>query len=85
VRKRAAEVEAKLKRLDDAIENGIADVSEPMLDERVIGSKSALRARWWLLRAQKRPVLECPVLCRSGALGEIRTPDPRNRNVACTR
>jgi hypothetical protein len=32
---RAAEAEAKLKRLYDAIENGIADVSDPMLKERV--------------------------------------------------
>ncbi len=35
LRKRAAEAEAKLKRLYDAIENGIADVSDPMLRERV--------------------------------------------------
>jgi site-specific DNA recombinase len=35
LRKRAAEAEAKLKRLYDAIENGIADVSDPMLKERV--------------------------------------------------
>jgi hypothetical protein len=34
LRKRAAEAEAKLKRLYDAIENGIADVSDPMLKER---------------------------------------------------
>jgi site-specific DNA recombinase len=32
---RKAEAEAKLKRLYDAIENGIADVSDPMLKERV--------------------------------------------------
>jgi len=31
LRKRAAEADAKLKRLYDAIENGIADVSDPML------------------------------------------------------
>ena len=35
LRKRAAEAGAKLKRLYDAIENGIADVSDPMLKERV--------------------------------------------------
>ena len=35
LRKRPAEAEAKLKRLFDAIENGIADVSDPMLKERV--------------------------------------------------
>jgi hypothetical protein len=31
LRKRAAEAEAKLKRLYDAIESGIADVSDPLL------------------------------------------------------
>jgi hypothetical protein len=40
LRKRAAEAEAKLKRLYDAIENGIADVSDPMLRERVTELKS---------------------------------------------
>ncbi|HLZ01749.1 MAG TPA: recombinase family protein [Bradyrhizobium sp.] len=40
LRKRAAEAEAKLKRLYDAIENGIADVSDPMLKERVTELKS---------------------------------------------
>jgi site-specific DNA recombinase len=33
LRKRASEAEAKLKRLYDAIENGIADVSDPMLKD----------------------------------------------------
>jgi len=31
LRKRAAETDAKLKRLYDAIENGIADLADPML------------------------------------------------------
>src|SRR5215472_7068196 len=35
LRKRAAAADAKLKRLYDAIENGIADVSDQMLKERV--------------------------------------------------
>ena len=35
LRKRSAEADAKLKRLYDAIEKGIADVSDPMLKERV--------------------------------------------------
>ena len=48
---------------------------------RIMGSKSALlRARSSPHQAQNRLCLECPVLYRSGALGEIRTPDPRNRN-----
>jgi site-specific DNA recombinase len=40
LRKRAAEAEAKLKRLYDAIENGNADVSDPMLKERVTELKA---------------------------------------------
>jgi Recombinase len=40
LRKRAAEADAKLNRLYDAIENGIADVSDPLLKERVTGLKS---------------------------------------------
>jgi site-specific DNA recombinase len=35
LRKRAAEVDAKLKRLYDAIENGVADLADPMLKGRV--------------------------------------------------
>jgi site-specific DNA recombinase len=40
LRKRAAEADAKLKRLYDAIENGIADVSDPMLKDRVTELKA---------------------------------------------
>ncbi len=40
LRKRGSESEAKLKRLYDAIENGIADVSDPMLKELVTDLKS---------------------------------------------
>src|SRR5436305_939691 len=35
LRKRAAEADAKLKRLYDAIENGVADLSDPMLKYRI--------------------------------------------------
>ncbi len=35
MRKRAAEADAKLKRLYDAIENGIADLSDLMLKDRI--------------------------------------------------
>ena len=35
MRKRAAEAEAKLKRLYEAIENGVADLADPMLKDRV--------------------------------------------------
>ena len=44
LRKRGAEADTKLKRLYDAIENGIADVSDPMLKERVTELK-AIRDR----------------------------------------
>jgi site-specific DNA recombinase len=40
LRKRATEAEAKLKRLYDAIENGISDVSDPMLKARVTELKA---------------------------------------------
>jgi site-specific DNA recombinase len=42
LRKRAAEADTKLKRLYDAIENGVADLSDPMLKER-IGELKATR------------------------------------------
>src|SRR6266852_7126402 len=42
LRKRAAEADAKLKRLYDAIENGIADLSDPTLKDR-IGELKATR------------------------------------------
>jgi site-specific DNA recombinase len=35
LRKRAAEVDAKLRRLYDAIENGVADLSDHMLKDRI--------------------------------------------------
>jgi hypothetical protein len=40
LRKRAAEAEAKLKRLYEAIENDVADLSDPMLKERVAELKA---------------------------------------------
>jgi len=40
LRKRGAEADARLKRLYDAIENGIADVSDPVLKERVTELKA---------------------------------------------
>jgi len=42
LRKRAAEAEVKLKRLYDAIEDGIADLADPMLKDRV-AELSAIR------------------------------------------
>jgi hypothetical protein len=35
LRKRASEADAKLKRLYDAIENGVADLTDPMLKDRI--------------------------------------------------
>ena len=40
LRKRAAEAEGKLKRLYDAIENGVADLSDPLLKERIAELKA---------------------------------------------
>ena len=40
LRKRAAEADAKLKRLYDAIENGIADLTDPLLKDRVTELKA---------------------------------------------
>ena len=40
LRKRVSEADTKLKRLYDAIENGIADVSDPMLKEHVTELKA---------------------------------------------
>ena len=40
LRKRAAEADAKLRRLYDAIENGVADLADPMLKDRVAELKA---------------------------------------------
>ena len=40
LRKRAAEADAKLKRLYDAIENGVADLADPMLKDRIAELKA---------------------------------------------
>src|SRR3974390_2378344 len=54
LRKRAAEADAKLKRLYDAIENGIADLSAPMLKDRVAELKATRdQARLDAERAQE--------------------------------
>ena len=43
MRKRLAEADAKLKRLSDAIENGIADLADPMLKDRIAAVASLAR------------------------------------------
>jgi site-specific DNA recombinase len=54
LRKRAAEAEAKLKRLYDAIENGVADLSDPMLKDRIAELKAVRdQARTDAERAQE--------------------------------
>src|SRR6202023_4049286 len=40
LRERAAETDAKLTRLYDAIENGVADLADPMLKDRIAGLKA---------------------------------------------
>ena len=39
-RKRTAEVDGKLRRLYDAIENGVADLSDPMVKDRIVELKA---------------------------------------------
>jgi hypothetical protein len=56
LRRRAAEAEAKLKRLYDAIENGVVDMADPSLKDRIAelaavrdqaqAAQSAQRQRW---------------------------------------
>lgn len=46
LRKRAAEAEGKLKRLYDAIENGVVDVADPSLKDR-IAELAAVRDQAW--------------------------------------
>jgi hypothetical protein len=53
LRKRASEADAKLKRLYDTIENGVADFSDPMLKGRIAELKASRdRARTDAERAQ---------------------------------
>ena len=59
LRKRAAEADAKLKRLYDAIENGIADLSDPMLKDR-IGELKATRYQARLDAERLRMRLNAP-------------------------
>jgi site-specific DNA recombinase len=40
LRKRVSEVDAKLRRLYDAIENGVADLADPVLKDRVAELKA---------------------------------------------
>lgn len=53
LRKRAAEADAKLRRLYDAIENGVADLSDPQLKDRVAELKATRdQARLDAVRAE---------------------------------
>jgi site-specific DNA recombinase len=61
LRKRAAEAEAKLKRLYDAIENGVADLADPMPKDRIAELKAVRdRARSNAEIARGRPSLADP-------------------------
>jgi hypothetical protein len=54
LRKRASEADAKLKRLYDAIENGVADLADPMLKDRIaeLLTNAAVRIETgWLLQS----------------------------------
>jgi hypothetical protein len=77
LRKRASEAEAKLKRLYDAIENGIADVSDPMLKERVTELKSIRdQARADAERAEGALDRAVPSITPPGAQ-DLRKPSPQ--------
>jgi site-specific DNA recombinase len=53
LRRRAGETDAKLKRLYDAIENGVADLYDSMLKDRIIELKAVCdQARAHAERAQ---------------------------------
>jgi hypothetical protein len=53
LRKRATETDAKLKRLYDAIENGVADLADPMLEARIAELKATRdQARAYAERAE---------------------------------
>ena len=79
LRKSAAEAAAKLKRLHDAIENGIADVSDPLLEERVTELKS--------VRDQARAERAAGALDRAGPsiAPQVSKPSPGGRQVDANR
>ncbi len=65
--KRAAETDLRLKRLYDAIESGVADLTDPALKERIAGLKA--------IRDQARG------RCRAGA-SHARTAQPAGNHTA---
>jgi site-specific DNA recombinase len=71
LRKRASEADAKLKRLYDAIENGIADLSDPMLKDRVAELK-AVRDQTRVDAERAQDAIE-----RVAASQNIRQPGPQ--------
>jgi site-specific DNA recombinase len=63
LRKRAAEADGKLKRLYDAIESGVADLSDPMLKQRVAELKAIRdQARADAERAQEAIERTAPII-----------------------
>ena len=59
LRKRASEADAKLKRLYDAIENGVADLTDPMLKDQIAELK--------VIRDQARADAKGPRMRSSGS------------------
>jgi hypothetical protein len=68
------------------IENGIADLSDVNAKEvRIMGSKSELLRTLVAASSAKTVGFGVPVLYRSGAHEEIRTPAPQIRSVVVNR
>ena len=76
LRKRAAETEAKLKRLYDAIENGVVDVADPSLEDRI--------AELAAVRDQAKADAECATAAVE-RLGPAITPDRLQRFALAAR
>jgi site-specific DNA recombinase len=80
LRKRAAEADAKLKRLYDAIENGVADLSDPMLKERIAELKAVRdQARADAERAQETIDRAGPIVTAQALTRFARTARKRMR------
>jgi hypothetical protein len=83
LRKRAAEVGAKLKRLYDAIENGVTDLSDPMLKDRIAELKAIRdQAHADAERAEGAIERQGPTITRQSIKAFARTARKRMRTEA---
>lgn len=80
LRKPAAEADARLKRLYDAIENGVADLADPMLKERISELKAVRdQARIDAKRAQETIDRAGPTMTAHALMTFARTARKRMR------